>query len=477
MLDDNFLFESDAPLRWLRSDNGAMQDGWYSPIPIGSITLSGLAVAPGLGQVVLTWATAGLQAFAAKTEIWASQTNNVATAAFFGEVNPSVVTFTRIVSPQSGAYYYWIRSRDVLGGFSAWQPGATNGVQGQSNNIPGLTGQNFALINGTITSSIAASAVTFAIKTVAGADPSPADPVIITFRNNSTGVYVDVPITGPISMTVSSGSTLGATNGTPFRVWLCALSILGGIALAVGIRTSVTQVFPLNEDTLMSSTAEGGAGGADTLGTMYSTAIQVSKQFRILGYMDWTSGLAAAGTWNVNADDRILSGSGTKKPGELVQSISNRSAAKQTGATSVTSVSGVPTSAEGDQYFSTQITPTSAINYLQHDIQINGALDQTTVPSFRVAAMLFQSTSANAIACNMGAALYDLASVGSPVTIPITTRAQALSTGTLTFTVRAGPVQSGGTVNFGLNCEYTATLQQLFGGTLFSGHQIQEFMA
>ncbi len=447
-------------------------------MPVGSVTLSGLAVAPGLGQVVLTWATSGLQAFAVATEIWASQTNDVTTAANFGEVAPSVTTFTRIVSPQAGAFYYWIRSRDILNGYSAWQPGPTSGVQATANNIPGLTGQNFTLINGTITSSVAGNAVTLAIKTIAGSDPSPADPVIITFRNNSTGVYSDVAITAALNMTVSNGSNLGvSTNSQPFRVWLCALNNSGSVALAVGVRTSSTQVFPLNEDTLMSTTAEGGAGGADTLGTMYSTSALTDKQFRILGYMDWTSGLATAGVWNVNADHRILSGSGTKKPGELVQSVSNRSGAKQSGATQVTSVSGVPTNVEGDQYFSTSITPTSAINYLQHDIQINGATDQLTAPSFRVAVMLFQSTSANAIACNMGGATDDLAAVGIPVTIPITYRAQAMAATALTFTVRAGCVLSGGTVTFGLNCQFAAALNELFGGTLFSGHQIQEFMA
>src|SRR6266850_1633890 len=78
--------------------------------------------------------------------------------------------------------------------------------------------------------SIAGSALTIALKTTAGNNPSTASPVRIVFRNATaaTGDHTSVSITAVTSLTLSSGSTLGALSSPisdiPFRLWIVAFN-------------------------------------------------------------------------------------------------------------------------------------------------------------------------------------------------------------------------------------------------------------
>ena len=146
--------------------------------------------------------------------------------------------------------------------------------------------------NLTIAASRAGSAETIALKTKAGSDPSASDPITIAFRNATvgTGDYTVLTITAATSLTISSGSTLGMTNSVPARLWLVGFN--DGGTFRLGIVNSLT----LWDDQVYSSTAEGGAGGADSAGVIYTGTGVTSKACRVLGYLDYT--LSTVGTWD-----------------------------------------------------------------------------------------------------------------------------------------------------------------------------------
>jgi hypothetical protein len=102
------------------------------------------------------------------------------------------------------------------------------------------------MINGTITESHAGNAVTFAVKTLAGATPSSSDKVKFFFRNvtEGTGDYSVVDVSAALSVTISSGSTMGFSNSTPGRIWLMAINNAGSVALGASIASVEPTHFP-----------------------------------------------------------------------------------------------------------------------------------------------------------------------------------------------------------------------------------------
>jgi hypothetical protein len=154
--------------------------------------------------------------------------------------------------------------------------------------------QGFALINGTLTASVAASALTIAVKTLAGTDPSATDPVLCVFRSSTltSGVYVTRSITAATSIVVSSGSTLGTTSAVQSQIDVLAIDNAGTVELAV---VNDAGALNLDEESLITTTAEGGAGAADSINTIYSTAARTSVAYRNAGYVVSTQ--ATAGTW------------------------------------------------------------------------------------------------------------------------------------------------------------------------------------
>jgi len=95
-----------------------------------------------------------------------------------------------------------------------------------------------------------------------------------------------------ISVTVSSGSTLGTVNAVQSRLAVLAIDNAGTVELAV---VNMTGGNNLDETTLISTTAEGGAGAADSANVIYSTTARANVPFRVVGFIDITE--ATAGTW------------------------------------------------------------------------------------------------------------------------------------------------------------------------------------
>src|SRR5215211_7765296 len=182
------------------------------------------------------------------------------------------------------------------------------------------------MINGQIVVSVAGNAATFAIKNLAGNDPSASDPVLVLVRNAtaSSDQWTVMTLTAATSITVSSGSTLGTGNNVPFRVWVVGFNDAGTFRLGVINCTvgasSPTQVTTVPEwNAQLSSTAEGGAGAADSAGVIYTGTAVTNKPLRLLGFAEWPSGLTTAGTWASTPSFVQQMGRGIPRPGDMVQ--------------------------------------------------------------------------------------------------------------------------------------------------------------
>lgn len=139
--------------------------------------------------------------------------------------------------------------------------------------------------------SVAANALTIALKNAAGNDPTSGDPVKISFRDptSATGTYAQVSSTAATSVVVSSGSTLGHLSAVSEDIFVYAINNAGTIELAV-----MTALI-LDEGSVQTSTAEGGAGAADSRTVLYSTTARSNKAIRLIARLKSTQ--ATAGTW------------------------------------------------------------------------------------------------------------------------------------------------------------------------------------
>lgn len=330
-------------------------------------------------------------------------------------------------------------------------------------------GSGVTMINGTLVMSVAGSALTVALKTLAGTDPTASDPVYVVFRNatTATGDYTVIIITTATSLVISSGSTVGTANAQAFRIWIVGFNDAGTFRLgAINCLTSGTpwNIYPLGQFPVASSTAEGGAGGADLGFTFYTGAAVTSKAYVILGYATWETGLATAGTWSAGPTRLELYRPWTPLPGTFIATVENRVTGVATGTTTVPNDNTIPQNTEGDQYMTQSLTPTSAANILQ--IEAVAQVTQNASGANSIMA-LFQDTTANALAT----AATNVTSSGQPVQMKIDAAILAALTVSTAFKIRIGP-DSAATTTF----NGTGGAAR-FNGTYTSFIRIREVMA
>lgn len=119
-------------------------------------------------------------------------------------------------------------------------------------------------------------------------------PCALAFRSTTlgSGTSTVVQNSGTLSLTISSGSTLGTVNATASRIVVLAINNAGTMELAA---VNISGGNQLDETNLISTTAEGGAGAADSANVIYSTTARTSVAYRVVGFIDSTQ--ATAGTW------------------------------------------------------------------------------------------------------------------------------------------------------------------------------------
>jgi hypothetical protein len=323
------------------------------------------------------------------------------------------------------------------------------------------------IYNGEFVTSVGSNAITISLKTAAGNDPSVSDPVIISFKSSQTsGNYELLTITSALSLTISSGSTLGTVSNKAFRIWLVIFNDagtprLGAIHTVTWSGTTPILNTILTEWKAVSSTAEGGAGAADSAGVYYTDSAVASKFFRILGYFEYISGLATAGTWNVAPDRHQLFNASVKKPGDIVQNRWNVLTVSVSTTAQIPHDNTIPLITEGAEVLTCPLTPINSCNLiaLESDIYWQSAIGAARIYSQAV----FIEGVTNAVAAK---SQFTNGTAGNTFQSRIWAQIIASVETSVTYSTRAGGSAAGElfTVNFN------------FGGVGNSYMRVTEYM-
>jgi len=314
-----------------------------------------------------------------------------------------------------------------------------------------------------INASVGSSALTIALKGNDGNDPSTTNPIYIPFRNvtAATGDMTWLSVTAATSLVISSGSTLGTVSAVANRIWIVGFNDGGTFRLGAINCLMTTGIYPLSSDVLSSSTSEGGAGGADSAGVIYTGTAVSSKAMTVLGFVESTQ--ATAGTWATTPSKTQLWMPGIKLPGAVVQYAYTQTGAVATGTTVLPYDDTIPQSTEGVQFMTLAITPQNAANTLMIEVLAEAASSNN--PSNMTAA-LFQDSTANALTA-ITESQANSSDSGNFHIKYFMTAATAAST---TFKVRIGADTAGTTTFNG-----SASARKL-GGIMGSGMYISELM-
>jgi hypothetical protein len=179
------------------------------------------------------------------------------------------------------------------GGTDVTSPGASGNalVSDGSNWTSSPQHSSITIRNCALATSVGSSALTISLKQADGSSaPDSGGPCAISFRDSTSanGGYSVVSTTSATTLVISSGSTLGMTSAVAGTIYVYAINNAGTIELAAS-RTL------FDDGTVQTSTAEGGAGAADSATVLCSTTARSNKAVRLIGRLSATE--ATAGTW------------------------------------------------------------------------------------------------------------------------------------------------------------------------------------
>lgn len=312
----------------------------------------------------------------------------------------------------------------------------------------------------TVTINTPANGVTIALKGADGNDPSGTNVVSIGFRNATitNGQSSTVSVVAANSVVISSGSTVGTVAAEPSRIWIGAILVAGAVELAFYQSRSGVNIRPMNENGLISTTAEGGAGAADSAQTWYSATARANVPVTILGCFDSTQ--ATAGTWVTALTSVMVNPS--FRPCDRIDIAQDVVTASSTGAnTAIPSDNTTPLIGEGDQTNSLSYTARAAANILRHFTRVHGAF---TSSGTSLVSTVFKGTA------NIGTTVQGGepgANAESEVVGEFDVLAADVSANT--YTVRAGWSVGGNTYTF-----LGVSGARLYGGAASNVHRIEE---
>ena len=138
--------------------------------------------------------------------------------------------------------------------------------------------------------SVASNALTIAAKQQGGSNASSDQPIVVNMRSATaaSGDFNVRSITAALSLVVSSGSTLGHGNSDSRWTYVYLIDNSGTLELAVSSKYFGAQG-------IVSTTAEGGAGAADSATVMYSTTARSNVPFVCVGR--FVAPQTTGGTW------------------------------------------------------------------------------------------------------------------------------------------------------------------------------------
>src|SRR3990167_103780 len=317
---------------------------------------------------------------------------------------------------------------------------STNVVTTTVSTIQQMVSANVPAGNCYMTASVASSAITIALKTLAGSDATTTDAITFVLRNSTitNGSLTAYTLSGALTTVISSGSTLGCGSSEQVRIHVGAmLNASTGIELfywtaAVAASTSIKR---FDQTEFITTTAEGGAGAADSAQTAYSTTARTSQPWTYMGYIEATSS-ATAGQWS--SIDKIVNWQpGVPMPGDIVRR--ERAFFPDSASTTTTfGVTGyeVPQNTYGAQFMQLAWTAKSVMNRAKiiwkgtfshsvADAGVNSALFQDSV-----AAALRAGTSTGPLtaedATGMGLTLFHELRIGTTSEVTYKIRAREI---------------------------------------------------
>lgn len=324
----------------------------------------------------------------------------------------------------------------------------------------------YPMMNGQLDVTVAANVLTVAIKTVAGADPSAADPVYISFRDvdQTEGAEVVIAVTGANSFIISAGSLVGGIDTEAMRLQIVAFN--DGSTVRLGVINCFEDgiIHKIDESVLESSTAEGGAGGADSAGVIYTGSAVTNKAMRLLGHMTWeANALATAGLYGNVPDIVQLMGPGVHRPGDVVQRKRTRTSAVDTTGTATLVDDTIPQlSSDGETQLSRTITPVSRANVIAVSAEMQLANDAIG----EVTSALHQDSIENALTAHHAS----IAAANDSVLMRLDHQYRPLTVSEITLKINNGPTSGTLTLN-GVNGTRT------FGGVNYSRLLVEEIFA
>jgi hypothetical protein len=288
-----------------------------------------------------------------------------------------------------------------------------------------------AINNLSLAATVGSNALTITLNNSAGDDPSTSDPVVVSFRNATltTGTYSAVSAIAATSLVISSGSTLGTTSAVPSKIYVYALNNAGTIELGA-------SSYRFDDNSIQSSTAEGGSGGADTSTVLYSTTSRSNVAIRLIGTI--TSTQTVAGTWASSPSIISLQ----PLPASILQVKKLYPTTSGYAASDIPWDDTIPQATEGTLFMELPFTPKSATSLLRIDVVGNWGQDVNEI----MVVALFKVGTADALAA---VATFPSATLGFSGTTSFTHWMVSGSTSATQFDVRAGGnTGGGGTVTF-----------------------------
>lgn len=237
----------------------------------------------------------------------------------------------------------------------------------------------FAMLNGTIgTPTTNAGTLTIPLKTLAGADPSAADPVYFIF-GNATGGYTVIAVTAAFSWALTSGATYGMVNSVAARLYLAAVLNNAGTGVIPAIWNPVAgsasagySLAALLDDSIVTVTTP----AANAAQTLYGGTAAASRPVRAAAYIEVTE--AAVGTHGTLPTKVRLIVPGMKRTGDKLGSSFTPIVSSTNTATMAYNTGSAPLNTDGAQVASVSITPQSALNFARVRVGLNGAVSSAT---------------------------------------------------------------------------------------------------
>ena len=240
-------------------------------------------------------------------------------------------------------------------------------------------------IGGTVT--LAANALTFALKGADGNNPSAGNPVDIYFQSATvtTGTLAKRSFTAASSITIPSTATVGTRSAVPSRIYIGVLDNAGTPELCYWnpSTTAAHPAFAADTGYLLSTFRPGPAAvysttanttASDSAGVIYSDSARSNVRVTPIAYID--SRQTTAGTWAVAITSLVIIGPKTPITGDLIKETIDVDAALATGTAVIPMDDTIPdpNTAEGDQYLNTgAVNYTSASNVFEVEAQANFA--------------------------------------------------------------------------------------------------------